>query len=88
MPGISQTEPCIKTENNFEMAVTLNVYVDIIKVLQKHFDFPVRVCVEGNSCFKQVNREQKHEPTHNSSSMFCPEDTAIKSSAIVKLLSP
>lgn len=57
------------------MAVTLNVYEDIVKVLQKNPDYPIRVCVEGNSCFKQVTKEQKHEPTHNSSSMLCPEDS-------------
>lgn len=76
-----------KTGNSFEKPVTLSVYEDIVKVLQKGFDYLISVCIEGNSCFKQVTKEQKHEPTHYSSSLCCPEDTAITSSAIVQLLS-
>lgn len=55
-----------KPANSFEKAVTLSVYEDIVKVLPKHSDYPISMCVEGNSCFKQVNKEQKHEPTYNS----------------------
>lgn len=54
-----------KTGTSFQMAVNLNAYEDNVKVLQKNSDYPIRVGVEGNSCLKQVNKEQKHEPTND-----------------------